>query len=247
MTTSLLKIEGLHKSYHDGERGLNVITGAGMEVQRGEVVAVIGMSGAGKSTLLHLLGALDMPDSGSIIFEGRELVCAPVTGKHPDCRDLNEYRNRNIGYLFQFHHLLPEFTALENVMIPALIGRKPMTEARIAAEKLLAELELSNRLTHRPAKLSGGEQQRVALARALINEPALLLADEPTGNLDLYSADIVIRLMWEMTVNKNRGVIIVTHEPSIAAKADRILRLSRGILTPVKHADVETQMSLGER
>ena len=247
MTTSLLKIEGLYKSYHDGERGLNVITGAEMEVQRGEVVAVIGMSGAGKSTLLHLLGALDMPDSGSILFGDKELVRAPVAGKHPDCRDLNEYRNRNIGYLFQFHHLLPEFTALENVMIPALIGRKPMAEVRAAAEKLLAELELSDRLTHRPAKLSGGEQQRVALARALINEPALLLADEPTGNLDIYSADLVIRLMWEMTVRKNRGMIIVTHEPSIAAKADRILRLSQGILTPVKHADVKTQMSLGER
>ena len=119
MTTSLLKIEGLCKSYHDGERGLNVITGAEMEVQRGEVVAVIGMSGAGKSTLLHLLGALDMPDSGSILFGDKELVRAPVAGKHPDCRDLNEYRNRNIGYLFQFHHLLPEFTALENVMIEA--------------------------------------------------------------------------------------------------------------------------------
>jgi lipoprotein-releasing system ATP-binding protein len=247
MTTPLLKATGLYKSYHDGERELKVITGVDIEVYRGEAVAVIGMSGTGKSTLLHLLGALDVPDRGSIIFEDREIVGKSSGQKNPGNRDLNEYRNRHIGYLFQFHHLLPEFTALENVMMPALIGSKNMTETQSTAGSLLEELELSDRMGHRPGKLSGGEQQRVALARALVNRPALLLADEPTGNLDLYSANNVIRLMWEMTVRNNMGMIIVTHEPSIASRADRILRLSKGKLATVDPGEIEHQMSVGDR
>ena len=236
MNNDLLKAHDLHKSYHDGERELPVLTGASLSVGRGEVVAVVGMSGSGKSTLLHLLGGLDRPDRGKIHFDGEEITGQPLAR-------LSAFRNRSIGYVFQFHHLLPEFTALENVMIPALMNGRKRGDVEPEARASLERLGLADRSHHRPAKLSGGEQQRVALARALINQPSLLLADEPTGNLDLHTGERVIELMWEMTVSQKRSLILVTHEPSIAVRADRALYLDEGRLTPVTHDDLPRKMA----
>ncbi len=234
----LLKAHRLFKSYHDGERELCVLRGADLVVRRGEAVAVVGMSGAGKSTLLHLLGGLDVPDKGDITVEGEKITGRSLT-------ELHAFRNRKIGYVFQFHHLLPEFSALENVMMPALIAGRPRGEVQEEARQSLERLGLASRARHRPSKLSGGEQQRVALARALMNRPALLLADEPTGNLDLRTGERVIELLWELTVEQDRGLVIVTHEPLIAARAKRVLRLFDGKLLEVDHADLEAQMAGG--
>ena len=235
-----LAFESVSKVYNLHGREIPVLRNLSLEIEAGSRVAIVGPSGSGKSTILALLGMLDRPSSGCILHNGADL-----RAEREDVID--EFRNRHIGFVFQFHHLLPEFTALENVMMPALIGSKNMTETQSTAGSLLEELELSDRMGHRPGKLSGGEQQRVALARALVNRPALLLADEPTGNLDLYSANNVIRLMWEMTVRNNMGMIIVTHEPSIASRADRILRLSKGKLATVDPGEIEHQMSVGDR
>ncbi len=235
----LLRAEKLVKTYHDGERELRVLAGASLTVDAGESVAVIGMSGSGKSTLLHLLGGLDVPDGGRIIFEGEPLAGRSVAW-------LSEWRNRAIGYVFQFHHLLPEFSALENVMLPGLIAGRGREEIEETARGLLERLEMGHRLGHRPSRMSGGEQQRVALARALVNQPRLLLADEPTGNLDLKTGRTVIELMWELTAGQGRGLVIVTHEPLIAMRAGRVMRLHEGALHPVDRADLETHMA-GER
>lgn len=237
--TELLVAEKLVKSYHDGERELKVLRGASVTVSAGEAVAVIGMSGSGKSTLLHLLGGLDVPDEGTIFFDGK-----PLNGH--SVAQLSEWRNRSIGYVFQFHHLLPEFSAIENVMMPALIAGRKRDEVETAASDMLSRLGLGDRLRHRPSRLSGGEQQRVALCRALVNQPRLLMADEPTGNLDLKTGEAVIELMWSNTVAQGRGLMIVTHEPLIAARANRILRLAGGTLHPVDAADLEAHMA-GER
>jgi lipoprotein-releasing system ATP-binding protein len=236
-TEALLQARDLHKSYHDGERELKVLRGATLSVTRGRAVAVVGMSGSGKSTLLHLLGGLDRPDKGELFFEGEAIHTQPLSRLH-------EYRNRSIGFVFQFHHLLPEFNALENVMIPAMMQARPRGEIQKAATDTLEKLGLGERVRHRPSKLSGGEQQRVALARALINQPALLLADEPTGNLDVHTGEGVIRLMWEMTVGAGRGLVIVTHEPLIAQRADSILLLREGRLQPISHADYAKEMAV---
>ena len=235
----LLRAEKIVKSYHDGERELRVLRGATLKVDRGEAVAVIGMSGSGKSTLLHLLGGLDVPDTGTIFYEGE-----PLNGR--SVARLSQWRNACVGYVFQFHHLLPEFTALENVMMPGLIAGRAKAAVEAEARTLMGRLAMGERLRHRPSRLSGGEQQRVAMARALINQPALLLADEPTGNLDLKTGQTVIELMWELTVGQGRALVIVTHEPLIAARAGRVLRLLEGTLHPVDPADLETQMA-GER
>ncbi|HOE95599.1 MAG TPA: ABC transporter ATP-binding protein [Candidatus Sumerlaeota bacterium] len=235
---SLLTARDIYKSYHDGERELRVLRGASLSVARGEAVAVVGMSGAGKSTLLHLLGGLDVPDRGEIAVDGETISGRSLTFLH-------EFRNRKIGYVFQFHHLLPEFTALENVMMPALIAGGQRKTVAGEARQMLERLGLADRERHRPSKLSGGEQQRIALARALMNQPALLLADEPTGNLDLHTGDVVINLMWEMTVKQGRGLVIVTHEPLIAARADRVLRLHEGTLLEVARNEIEAQMAQG--
>lgn len=232
----LLQARDIHKSYHDGERELRVLRGVDLRVARGKAVAVVGMSGSGKSTLLHVLGGLDRPDKGELFFEGEPLHNRPLSRLH-------EYRNRRIGFVFQFHHLLPEFTALENVMIPAMIQGRPRAEVRKEALSLLERLGLADRVRHRPSKLSGGEQQRVALARALINQPALLLADEPTGNLDVHTGEGVIRMMWEMTAGAGRSLVIVTHEPLIAQRADEILLLRDGRLDPISHADYARQIA----
>ena len=226
----------LHKSYHDGRRELRVLQGVDLKVQAGEAIAIIGMSGAGKSTLLHLLGGLDRPDAGHLTFQGEEMT------KWPRSR-MDHYRCHSIGFVFQFHHLLPEFTALENVMMPALVARASKAEAREKARILLQEMGLEERSSHRPSKLSGGEQQRVALARALINRPDLLLADEPTGNLDLRTGLRVIESIWKATVEQDRSLIIVTHEPMIAERADRVFHLTLGKLEQVRKTDLHTQMA----
>jgi lipoprotein-releasing system ATP-binding protein len=238
--TELLRANDVVKSYHDGERELKVLRGATLSVDQGEAVAVVGMSGSGKSTLLHLLGGLDVPDKGEILFEGK-----PLGARH--ISKLDDFRNRSIGYVFQFHHLLPEFSAVENVIMPALIAGARPEAVRQEATQTLERLGLGERIKHRPSKLSGGEQQRVALARALINKPAILLADEPTGNLDVRTGEKVIELMWEMTVKQGRGLIIVTHEPTIAMRADRILYLTEGRLQPISAEDLPTKITKVQR
>jgi lipoprotein-releasing system ATP-binding protein len=234
--TPLLQVTNLQKSYHDGTRELKVLRGVSLTVERGKAVAVVGISGSGKSTLLHLLGGLDTPDQGWIAFDGQALNTKSSV-------QLDEHRNRHVGFVFQFHHLLPEFSALENVMIPGLMAGRSSAAVEKEARGLLERLGLADRVSHRPAKLSGGEQQRVALARALINQPALLLADEPTGNLDLHTGEAVIKLMWEMTVAQQRALVIVTHEHTIAARADSIHRLVEGRLQPLAHQDLASVMA----
>lgn len=221
----ILKAENVEKHYRDGERLLKVLRGASLEVYAGEIVSIVGASGSGKSTLLHLLGALDRATSGTILFRGRDYSTMSNA-------ELAALRNRSIGFIFQFHHLLSEFSARENVIIPGLIAGRPQDELTALADRRLSELGLSDRLHHRPAKLSGGEQQRVALARALINDPDLVLADEPTGNLDAESAATVIDLLWNNVRDNHRALVIVTHDPEIARRADRCLRLRDGRLFP---------------
>lgn len=232
--SDLMRVQNVAKSYHDGTRELKVLRGVDLDVAAGEAIAIVGRSGAGKSTLLHMLGGLDRPDSGSLIFEGSDM-------KDWSRAQLDRYRSRSIGFVFQFHHLLAEFNALENVMMPALVARESTATAKAKAEALLAEVGLKDRAHHRPSKLSGGEQQRVALARALINEPSLVLADEPTGNLDIKTAKRIIELIWETTVGKNRSLVIVTHEPTIAERADRIFELKEGRMREIDRKEFRKQ------
>ncbi|MBI5502630.1 MAG: ABC transporter ATP-binding protein, partial [Deltaproteobacteria bacterium] len=186
----LLRVCGLRKSFRHGGKDLQVLRGVDLTIERGEMLAIVGLSGAGKSTLLHVIGTLDAPSEGRVEFDGVDV--ARMGG-----RELAAFRNRTIGFVFQFHHLLPEFNALENAMMPAIIGRVPPDEARERALRLLGEVGLGQRLTHRPSELSGGEQQRVAIARALVMEPRLLLADEPTGNIDSTTAAGIHELFFE--------------------------------------------------
>ncbi|MBN1866263.1 ABC transporter ATP-binding protein [Candidatus Sumerlaeota bacterium] len=220
-----IRVSGVTKDYHDGERVLHVLRGADLTVQRGEIVAIVGQSGSGKSTLLHLLGALDRPTKGRIEIEGEDL--AALGGPA-----LDRLRLEKIGFVFQFHHLMPGLKAWENVAMPALVARRSDTGSKAAAIDLLESVGMGERLNHRPAKLSGGEQQRVALARALMNDPHLILADEPTGNLDEEMSRQVIDLLWNVTREHGRSLVIVTHETFIAEKADRVLRLHEGRLRP---------------
>ncbi len=216
----LLAIEGLGKAYLTGGRRLEVLQGVSLTIEAGEMVALTGPSGAGKSTFLHLVGALDAPTSGRVLFEGRDLASL---GEGERAR----FRNESVGFVFQSHHLLPEFTALENAMMPCLVRRLPRSEARRRAEASLGRVGLSARLDHRPGELSGGEQQRVALARALVLEPRLLLADEPTGNLDPENAKIVLDALAEFAAGGG-GVLLVTHDPAAAERAGRIVRMEKG-------------------
>lgn len=224
---SVLEAIEVKKNFFDAHRVLDVLKGVNLRVQKGESIAIIGVSGAGKSTLLHLLGALDRPTAGTIILAGHN---------YNDLKDkeLAQIRNRRVGFIFQFHHLLAEFSALENVMIPSLINGSPREEVTKRAKLLLEEVGLGERLNHRPAKLSGGEQQRVALTRALVNDPDLVLADEPTGDLDLSTGAEMINLIWAYTVERGKSLVIVTHDPEIASKAHRIYRLHNGILCDEK-------------
>jgi len=215
----------LTKIYHDGERILEVLRGVDLTVNRGEAVAVIGASGAGKSTLLHILGALDRPSSGEIELDGEAYAGFNDAA-------LAALRARRVGFIYQFHHLLPEFSALENVFVPGLIARTPFAEMMARARGLLNDVGLGERMSHRPSRLSGGEQQRVALARALMNNPDLVLADEPTGDLDPDTGQAVIDVIWNQTVGQGRSFLIVTHDHSIARRANRVFRLLHGKLQP---------------
>ena len=221
MGETLLRVEGLSKTYLHGGRRLEVLRGVDLEIARGELVALTGPSGAGKSTFLHLVGTLDEPTAGRVVFEGRDLFALEEDA-------LALFRNETVGFVFQSHHLLPEFTALENVMMPALVRRLARGEARRRAEASLERVGLSDRVAHRPGELSGGEQQRVALARALALEPRLLLADEPTGNLDPLTAEGIHALLLEL--NRDTGItgVVVTHNERLATALPRRVRLAAG-------------------
>jgi lipoprotein-releasing system ATP-binding protein len=223
MSEVAIRASDLSKSFPSGSRRLHVLRSLSLDVARGEMVAIVGESGAGKSTLLHLLGGLDRPDSGSILLSGRDMAALP-----PEERAA--FRNREVGYVFQFHHLLPEFTAEENIMLPCLIRREGKGQARGTAHRLLEELGLSDRRTHRPAELSGGEQQRVALARALAAGPSVLLADEPTGNLDFQSSETVFSLIREAASRRGTATVLVTHSERLAQRCDRVSVLEEGVL-----------------
>ncbi len=221
--STLLVVRGLCKTYDTGKRRVEVLAGIDLEMEAATTTALVGLSGAGKSTLLHLLGALDRPTAGTVFFRGEDIF------KKND-RELASFRNRSIGFVFQFHHLLPEFTALENVMMPALIARVSKAEARAMAEELLTDVGLAQRMSHRPGELSGGEQQRVAIARALVLSPALLLADEPTGNLDMKTSDGVHAVLAELQRKKGLTLVVVTHNERLAAAMGRTVRLVDGRL-----------------
>ena len=223
----ILQAEGLCRSFVDSDGSeLPILKGVDLDVARGEVVAVVGASGAGKSTLLHLLGGLDRPTKGEVYWGGQPLSSLAE-------RELAAARNRRIGFIFQFHHLLREFTGLENIMMPLLIGKTEVGEARSRAEESLREVGLTHRGNHKPPQLSGGERQRVAVARALVNDPLVLLADEPSGNLDNQTAEGLHELFFRLRVERAVAVVLVTHNRELASRADRILRLQGGYLNPV--------------
>src|SRR5213083_2331035 len=221
---SFIEARGIVKSYPVGGAPLTVLRDLELQVEVGEMLAIVGASGVGKSTLLHLLGGLDRVDRGSVVVAGVELTSMP------DDR-LVAFRNRHVGFVFQFHHLLPEFSALENAEMPMRIARMPMAEARPRADEFLRRVGLGERLTHRPGMLSGGEQQRVAVARALVMRPSVLLADEPTGDLDEATAESLHRLIREMHQAYGLTSVIATHNPRLATGCDRVLRLEGGRLT----------------
>ncbi len=227
----LLVVRGLRKRYRSGDAGwLDVLTGVDLDLARGEVVSVVGASGSGKSTLLHLLGALDAPSGGEIRLDA-------VAYGDMDAAAQAALRNRRLGFVFQFHHLLREFSALENVMMPLLIAGWDAARARSKAEQVLAEVGLAGRMSHRPAALSGGEQQRCAVARALAGDPDLVLADEPTGNLDHASGTMLSDLFFRLARELETAVLIVTHNRQLAQRADRVLLLEDGRLAPLKEAE----------
>ena len=225
--TPVLKARGLRRSYR-GVSGpdLHILRGVDLTVDRGEAVAIVGASGSGKSTLLHLLGALDQPTAGSVLLGGVDI------GTLGD-EEAAAIRNLRLGFVFQFHHLLLDFTALENVMVPALIQGKSSARARELAARLLGQVGLGNRLGHKPGQLSGGEQQRVAVARALANHPLVILADEPTGNLDTDTSEHVQDILFTLKDRYGVALVVVTHNRQLALKAERILRLSQGVLEDV--------------
>ena len=223
--SAFLEVRGVRKSYPVGGVPLTVLEDVNLSVESGAMVAIVGASGVGKSTLLHVLGGLDRADAGSVSIDGVELTALPDA-------EVVAFRNRRVGFVFQFHHLLPEFTALENAEMPARIAREPLAEARPRAEALLRRVGLAERLTHRPGMLSGGEQQRVAIARALVMRPAILLADEPTGDLDERTGEALHALLREMHAAHGLTSVIATHNPRLAAACDRVLRLEAGRLHP---------------
>lgn len=200
---------------------LEVLKGIDFAAEEGEVVSIVGASGAGKSTLLQILGSLSRPDSGKVIIDGTDIFSLSSD-------QLSDFRNRHIGFVFQFHHLLPEFTALENVMIPAMIAKVPTEQARSKAIEILSTVGLGERITHKPSELSGGEQQRVAIARAIINNPSIIFADEPSGNLDSNTKEEIHRLFFELRDRYKQTVVIVTHDNSLAQMSDRILKMKDG-------------------
>ncbi len=220
----LVQVIDLHKTFHLGNQEVVVLRGINLNLHRGEMLAVVGASGAGKSTLLHIVGTLDRPTKGTILYEGQDL-------KDLSESTLAEFRNRRIGFVFQFHHLLPEFTALENTYLPGLIQKQPKAQAIDAAKRLLAEVGLAHRYHHKPGELSGGEQQRVAVARALIRNPELVLADEPTGNLDTHTGEALFNLLLTLNQKHSTAFIIVTHNEKLSAQTNRLIHLEDGLIT----------------
>lgn len=220
---NLLSVRDLYKSFLEGGREISVLRGANLEVDEGERVAIIGESGVGKSTLLHILGTLDRPTAGKIFYSGKEL---PLD----DPLSLSHFRNREIGFVFQFHYLLPDFSAVENVMLPALIQGEETAQARVQAERLLESVGLKERMGHRPGKLSGGEQQRVAVARAVVLQPKLILADEPTGSLDFRIGEEVQELLFRLNEQRRVALIVATHNRDFAKRIGRQMELRDGRL-----------------
>jgi ABC-type lipoprotein export system ATPase subunit len=223
MTDVLLSAHGLKKSYTMGKRTLDVLRGVDVEIARGDFLALRGASGAGKSTLLHLIGGLDTPNAGEIFFSGENL------SKFSEGK-LTDFRNRRVGFVFQAYHLLPELTALENVCLPARVARISAGNVLKRAGELLTRVGLAERLDHKPSELSGGEQQRVAIARALINEPVLLLADEPTGNLDSHTGSEIMDLLKTLRTERQTTLVIATHDARVAALAPRVIELVDGLI-----------------
>ena len=218
---ALIRIVDLHKSYYDGESELPVLQGIEFEVNTSELLAVVGASGVGKSTLLHIMGTLDRPTAGSVLYGDQDIFALPET-------ELARFRNKEIGFVFQFHHLLPEFNALENVAMGALITTPNNKAVYEEAASLLEYVGLSERLSHYPNQLSGGERQRVAIARALINNPKVVLADEPTGNLDRRNSEAVHELLWDLNAKSGQTFVIVTHNSELAKQVDRVVQLVDG-------------------
>lgn len=229
MSEPMVSIRGLKKSYWLEAREISVLRGVDLDIHAGERISIIGRSGSGKSTFLHVLGTLDYPDQGTVTFAGRDIFrLAPA--------ELAAFRNKTIGFVFQFHHLLPEFSALENVKMPALIQRLPADQADRRAREILGVVGLGHRVDHRPGELSGGEQQRVAIARALVLSPQILLADEPTGNLDEQSARGIHQLLDDLNAKTGLTIVLVTHSSTLAKHMPRQLVMTEGTLEPVKNA-----------
>jgi lipoprotein-releasing system ATP-binding protein len=220
---SVLRATSVYRSFNEAGSRLEVLSGLELSVLRGERLAIVGASGSGKTTLLQIMGGLDQPTSGKVEINGRDIHSLPE-------HERGQLRNRTVGFVYQFHHLLPEFSALENVAMPLLLRRMPVSEASNQARALLERVGLGDRLKHRPAQLSGGERQRAAVARALVTRPRLVLADEPTGNLDGRNAAQVFELMLELNREFGTSLVVVTHDPRLAARMDRVLELSNGKL-----------------
>ena len=221
MSSPLVQITGLNKHFTMGPTKIPVLNGVEMDIEKGELLGIMGVSGAGKSTLLHILGALDQPSSGSVLYEGKDIFAFNE-------KQVAQFRNLTIGFVFQFHHLLPEFTALENTMMPALIQRNRPYTIKGDALQILKKVGLEKRSHHYPGELSGGEQQRVALARALVFNPQIILADEPTGNLDTHTSETIFSLLKQIQKEKGITVVMVTHNEALARQADRVIKMVDG-------------------
>ena len=224
MSNTILACEAVCKNYYDGQLNVQVLDNLTLQVEKGRSIGIVGASGSGKSTLLHILGGLDKPTSGRVSLMGQDL-------SELSQKQLSRLRNQHLGFVYQFHHLLPEFSALENVMMPLLIGKRPKEQARERALLMLEKVGLKDRVQHRPGELSGGERQRAATARALVTDPACLLADEPTGNLDRKNALNILDMMMELKQELGTALVVVTHDDEMAARFDRVLNMTDGALS----------------